>query len=273
MHPRLPPLLIPLLIASMIGWIGCGKDSETTIIIGGGGGPGPINADLYEPNDSLGTCSSVVVNFLEQDLTLDTTADQDYFCFSLQIEANLTAIASFLHQDGDIDLELLDQGGIALAISSTQQDTETIRLNLMPGPYAVRVWSPAGAINRYGLELTARAALPPDGREANDDVANCTPINLPFLDPNLNLHSDVDIDYFCVSILLASQLTITVNFSHALGDIDVDLIDFNLMVVASSQTQQSPEIINVGVPPGVYFIRVWSPTMTTNTYGLDVTIR
>ena len=51
---------------------------------------------------------------------------------------------------------------------------------------------------------------------------------------------------------------------------DVDLIDLNLMVVASSQTQQSPEIINVGLPPGAYFIRVWSPTMTTNTYGLDV---
>ena len=269
MHPRLPSLLMSFLIVSLIG---CGKQSETIIIIGGGG-PGPINADSYEPNDSLATCSSVVINFLEQGLTLDTTADQDFFCFTLQVETNLTAIASFLHQNGDIDLELLDQGGITIAVSSTQQDTETIRLNLMPGPYAVRVWSPAGAINRYDLELTARPALPPDGREANDDVASCTAITLPFLDPNLNLHSDVDIDYFCLSILLDSQLTITINFSHALGDIDVDLIDFSLMVVASSRTQQSPEIINVGVPPGVYFIRVWSPTMTTTTYGLDVTTR
>lgn len=113
--------------------------------------------------------------------------------------------------------------------------------------------------------------LAPDGREMNDTLGGCSAITLDFYDGSLNLHDITDEDFYCFTLNGDSQLDVTVEFVHADGDIDFQLLDGVGLVMDASTTEQDTEATSTLVLAGPYAVRVYSPTPEPNTYALTIT--
>ena len=116
---------------------------------------GPACADdAFEENDSLGAASIVSLPFAEIDLRICPTND-DWFTFQVAAGSQIQIDATFIHQDGDIDLELYDPNEVEVADSGSIFDNEKISCTaLATGMYAVRVhlFGP-GDGNFYDLDI------------------------------------------------------------------------------------------------------------------------
>ena len=111
----------------------------------------------------------------------------------------------------------------------------------------------------------------PDGREVNNDLASCTAVSLDFYDPNLSLHNASDEDYFCFSIASDSFVTITAEFDHRAGNVDLQLLDGFGFPIEISDTTQNIELITRSLVADTYVVRVYSSTTETNIYSLEIT--
>jgi hypothetical protein len=154
---------------------------------------------------------------------------------------------------------------------------ESLTENLLKGTYVIHVFGPAGDTNRYAMVVRARQALQyaPDVFEYNDDSIACTPLSVlaPIVIPILTIHPAVDTDYFCITLPdRGSDWTVTIDivFIHQDGNLDLDLLDDSLAVIAYSHGFTDNEYISVDVPAGVYYIHVCSADLRPNVYTLRV---
>lgn len=121
-----------------------------------------------------------------------------------------------------------------------------------------------GSNSSFSLPVSA------DPFEPNDAPGGCTLVALDFVQPNLSIHDVSDQDYFCFIVATISDVDVTVEFAHASGDIDVELLDSALSVVAESRTTRDREIISETLSPGQYRVRVFSPSNDANGYGIEI---
>lgn len=109
--------------------------------------------DLYEPNDDL-SAPQVMLGRID-DLML-CEGDSDYFAVRLGAGETLQARLRFVHSAGNLDMEVLSEGGTPLANASSESDDESIDYtNSGPGAVVVqvRVYGVGGVSNTYVLEL------------------------------------------------------------------------------------------------------------------------
>ena len=120
------------------------------------GNPGPINPDLYEPNNALadldprpvggnnspvlGPCNPIktIAN-----LTIHTAGNDDYYRFYMPaVGGNSDEVRiDFPNTQGNLELALLNAAGTVLAASATGANFEKISLNNRPaGWYNIRVY-------------------------------------------------------------------------------------------------------------------------------------
>lgn len=237
---------------------------------GGSSSSGSVAPSTHEPNDTLSSCSFIVLDFYHPSLSLNDSADEDYFCFTLPIDSRLDVAVQFVHADGDIDLEVLDGTGLLVDSSTSLTDGEVTGTLLAAGDYAVRIFSPTGETNTYSLEVRAQRAYFPDAYELNSDILSCSDVALDFHDPGLNLHNLFDEDYFCFDLGPGAFLTVTVTFIHGDGNIDVMLMDILGIPISISATDQNVETITAILISGRYVVRVYSPVADINAYTLDI---
>ena len=80
--------------------------------------------------------------------------------------------------------------------------------------------------------------------------------------------SDQDDDWYSMSIS-ADSLSIACDFSHSAGDINIDLVDNNGTILASSQSQTNNERIHHIVNRlETYYIHVYLSSGNSNTYTI-----
>jgi hypothetical protein len=81
-------------------------------------------------------------------------------------------------------------------------------------------------------------------------------------------------DYFGVFARTGDTLRATIFFSHALGDLDLELFDIDrTTIIASSATTDDDEVVShVAAETGEYKVRVWGPGGAMNGYTLDVDV-
>jgi len=72
--------------------------------------------------------------------------DDDWY----RVEGDATVVVTFVHDDGDIDVEAYDQAGEAIGQSTSISDEETVSGT---GTFYVRVYGYAGAQNRYRIAI------------------------------------------------------------------------------------------------------------------------
>ena len=174
---------------------------------GGGGGGGDVG-DRFEPNDSLGSATSLGVVQGETrytNLSLHTSSDEDHFRFTLNGTGRVTlrmeeigdttsrAAFQFIYDSAG---NRLDQADYNLSIVAGR----SLRFDGVAGEtYIYRVRG-ADAGFQYDLEVDAPfAGRPPDRFEMNDSVSAATPLGTISewtLIDNLTLHDQDDTDYF-----------------------------------------------------------------------------
>jgi subtilisin-like proprotein convertase family protein len=98
-----------------------------------------------------------------------------------------------------------------------------------------------------------------DRFEPNDDVAQAADLGVlgDFSESGLSIHAPFNDDYFRLEMENSGRLEITVSFVHALGDIDIALLDEGSNFVAVSDSVLDGERVQYGVLSGeVYYLYV-----------------
>ena len=91
--------------------------------------------------------------------------------------------------------------------------------------------------------------------------------------PELTLHPG-DQDVYVLELAAPAQVLVEVTFAHASGDLDAKLLQGGLtgLTVASADSPDDDERLQVTVPAGRYYLLVQGYQGATNRYRLDVTV-
>jgi V8-like Glu-specific endopeptidase len=93
-------------------------------------------------------------------------------------------------------------------------------------------------------------------------------------EPDLSIHTSTDVDWFRFELVHPgnSDSRIDLLFTHAAGNIDVQLYNSSLNVIATASSTTNNEVISLsGLPAGQYFLRVYGVAGARNVYDLRVT--
>lgn len=228
-----------------------------------------------EPNDTPATATDLGVVSLSsfEDLAISSTSDKDYFEFTAAETGSLTLSALFSHAAGDLDIQLFDASGNLLAASDSVSDNEAITFDAVVGTdYILLVEGYLGAINSYDLTFEPVTA---DRFEANDTLQTATGLGqvTTRVVNDLSISSGSDLDYFTFTAGQTGQLDLSVLFSHAAGDIDVQVLDANGGVLASADSVTDNEALSLNVVQGsTYALAVNGFAGATNDYALALAI-
>ncbi|WP_084613232.1 clostripain-related cysteine peptidase [Planktothrix rubescens] len=248
--------------------------------------------DRFEENDApdKATPLAPVNGAINQQNLVIKSGNDDYFQFEIpsSLEADRLLSISFQHNQGDLDLELLNSEGTIVGSSATVGNQESISLEgLAAGSYKAKVFGYGGASNpNYNLTITGLGASNStttttsgdDRFEENDTQADAHEVKLE-TNGQANLDNLVikanDPDYFKFVLpdvddrLPGSNLSI--NFTHKDGDLDLELLDATGNVVQSSNGVGNGESINLDdLDGGTYFAKVSGYGNAENTYSLSV---
>ncbi len=131
-----------------------------------------------------------------------------------------------------------------------------------------------GASNVWQNLIYDPTAIPPDAREPNNSTASATDLgsNEQTI-ASLSIHPS-DVDFFKVMAAGTGSATFTLRFNQANGNLDMNLLNANGAVVASSISSRSPETITANLVRGQsYFVQVFSSSGTTNgDYSLQLNL-
>ena len=213
--------------------------------------------------------------FSEQYTNMAIAGDDDCFRIDVSNHAQVVTIdCRYEYASGDIDIELLDSAGAQVAVSAYTVDNELIEAALPTGgAYYVRVFSPDGATGqRYDLRWTG---APPTDYHEDDDNEFQAPAHGNF--PEDTWYSEVygapgvqaDYDTFMIDVSVDEMLlTVDCTFSHAEGDINLELWDNGSQMWYWSYSGDDNEQINTLVEfPGTWYVKVVGPDLG-QTYDL-----
>jgi hypothetical protein len=247
-------------------------------------GQGP---DPFEPNDSAAAATylgPVQGHRAVGGLSINTSADQDWFSFSIDSEAaaGQSVGINFQGAEGDLDLELYNQYGTLLSRSAGAGDAEAVSLAGLPaGYYLVHVFGFAGATNSdYTLTIDAPGAVPdrldaPSGAGAGG-VTDLRQIAGTRVVDGLTIHAadlsgmpDVDVFRFETVAVGGASNAIRLTYPAGLGDLDIALYDQDLRPLRAATGSGGTRTISLnGLPAGTYHLKVSGVAGATNAYSL-----
>ncbi|MGH9332301.1 MAG: pre-peptidase C-terminal domain-containing protein, partial [Vicinamibacteria bacterium] len=120
--------------------------------------------------------------------------------------------------------------------------------------------------------LTIR--LREDTLEPNDSRPTAAFISLPFFNSGLSIDADFENDYYRFTASGPGQVNVSATFTHALGNIDMQLLNSVGTVLATSASTTNNESINFNIgSAGTYYIRVYgNGSGSCNKYTLNATL-
>jgi len=87
----------------------------------------------------------------------------------------------------------------------------------------------------------------------------------------LSIHTDQDTDFYQFAAADSGNFDISVEFSHALGNLDAFVYDSDFNLITSSQTTSDLEQLSLSVLPGqAYFLKIEGVNGATNGYDLQM---
>jgi hypothetical protein len=204
-------------------------------------------------------------------LSLHGAADEDHFCFALNLGSDVTALASFSGSADPVEMQVLDAGGGVLATGQADPAGRILLASLDCGYYSLRVWSPTGATLVYGLDIGAVATQVPLGRdtqEPDDDAGQATALKDPRLSPvtlgGMTLHDGLNEDWFTFPLGATANIEVALIALGSTNSIDMELLDAGLTVLARGG------LIQQVLGPGDYYIRVFPLGCHTSSYSLSL---
>ncbi len=143
-------------------------------------GPQEPRCAVYEPNDARGEAPLLPEGAVDAAICPD--GDDDWYRLVPSLfAAQLHVLVRFEHDDGDLDVEVTDEGGNRLAVSQLTGNVEEIVLPLSePRDLFVHVYGFGRAQNDYTLEVELQelsGVCVDDELEENDSAQNPTLIS------------------------------------------------------------------------------------------------
>jgi len=241
-----------------------------TLAVSVSAGPPPCRQLDAEPNNTPTQAATVPLNNTPVDGAI-CPGDTDRFVVVAQAQDRLTGTLSIVagNGTGPLSLQLLRSDGTEVATVSGALDVP----NLTAGRYNVVVLgNNASAQASYRLALNLAQDEPPldpcldNGLEPNNTAATATPLTL-----GANVGARIcamDEDFYALDITTAGVLRVQMAFTHANGDLDLQVRDATGKVVASSTGVTDEEVLEAAVMPGQYVVRVYGFGSATNPYTL-----
>lgn len=237
--------------------------------------------DAFEENDDLVSASRAAVLRAGTYANLQICPfDADWYRVALPARAPLTATIRFAAGAGDLDLRLLAADGFTeLARSAGTGDTETVTATggTADGTVYLVVTGKGNARNRYNLDLTVGDGPAPcvgDRLEPNDTAVQAARVGVGTLD-GLGVCPG-DADWFRINVAERDTLSVTAEFTHALGDLDLELYasDGTTLLTAARSRTAAPERVTYRAPAaGFVLARVVGFFEAQNLYRLRVEIQ
>ena len=112
--------------------------------------PPKLASDAFEENDTAATAAAIVLPFVNEELSVHTADNDDYYQFRLDETMQVGLGIDFQPIYGELMLTLTGPGGVALVTFETKDMTS---LELVPGDYLVAVSGINGVTNDYKLAL------------------------------------------------------------------------------------------------------------------------
>lgn len=192
-------------------------------------------------------------------LSMDDGNDQDWFSFRLTELATFGhyAAITFDHVLGNLDLQLYNAAGTLLRSSAGVRDDETISFDgLLGGTYYLRVIGNRSANPAYALTITGPGG---DWAESNNTLATALPLPAgPYRRDGLNV-SLSDVDWFRITTprTAVEGHFVRIDFTHAHGDLDLELYDAGgVLLRASQQVSNGEQVSLAGLAAGNYHVKV-----------------
>jgi hypothetical protein len=239
--------------------------------------------DQFEENDTFSTAHAFPVtntNITERNLII-TPNDADWYSFQLNNPASGSEVyIEFEHGLGDLDLALYDSSQQIVAISKGVSNREAISLSgLSDGTYYVHVYGYGEASNpNYTLNINApSASVSQDDRlEANDNFDQATDLGSQSRgETGLTIVSE-NPDYFKFELTQTGTLNdqILLNFTHAFGDLDINLYGGERNYLTGSYGSDDYEVISfAGLAAGTYYAQVYGWEGASNPdYSISLTL-
>ncbi|MEO5368391.1 MAG: PPC domain-containing protein, partial [Magnetococcus sp. WYHC-3] len=236
-----------------------------------------LTDDRYEDNDTQATASNLGTltadGFSATDLVV-RSGDADWYAFTLSAAGGTDSYVriDFENDLGDLDMALVDAQGTVVARSTGVQDHELIRMNgLAAGTYALQVYGFAGASNIYELSLqSTQGTVAADDYEDDDTMATAT-VFRAVEDRTYTVEDRTveagDVDWFRIDTAGPGRDgdEVQVLFSHALGDVDAELVDGAGNVLRVGHSTSDNETLNLaGLTAGSYYLRVHGYSGSSN---------
>jgi len=225
--------------------------------------------DGLEENDSRGAPMYILNgDYPGLQLCLD---DEDWYENYMFVGETLSADIAFANAQGDIDLQLTDEGGAELDSSTSVADGEAVSHAIeVEGYYYIRVYGGvAGVQNGYDMTVGyGGGGCADDGYEPNDDAFEAPVMSAGTVN-DLQLCSN-DEDWFAIYVT-GGALMGSIDFSNASGDLDLALLDDYNTVLDYSYSTGNGETVGVeGLATGWYYLRVTGYQGAANAYTLEI---
>jgi len=245
--------------------------------------PLACEGETGEPNDTQLEASNSILGLGTHDRTLCGFEDQDFHQITATADMRTVFTATFLDSEGNVELELFDVGGQVLGSSFGVGDVESISYTAGASDEIVHlsVWRfPGGGgleAQDYQLTISQQAPLScDDGHEPNESTGAASPVAPGSLDAVIC--DDQDHDFYSVEIVGSADLTATLTFVDAEGDLDLAIWDDRGNEIGFSGTSNSTEQASVaGLVTGTYYVEVrpyalGSPPPDRQPYSLDIAL-
>ncbi len=229
--------------------------------------------DAREDNDNASQARPINEGSLANTIC---SGDEDWFSIHVNAGGALLAEIAFDGAQGDLNLEVVGPSGQVLGSSaSPTASSESVEIDPAPrsGAYRIRVFSPRGDELNYTLEtVTTDSSCGDDAFEENDARANAADLQ-PGTQSDLTICSNDD-DWYAIDLAAGDGLTATIFFDDAAGDLDLQLVDAQGRILASSVSVLDNEEATVGMveTAGTYYVRVYGFLGAANTYDLDLDV-
>jgi hypothetical protein len=232
--------------------------------------------DADEENDAADTATVLERNLAHTAAVCGS--DVDFFAL-LASDCMTDVEVTFTHSRGDIDLELHD-GDPTTAIASSAGTSNRERLTrLVPDSATARVllFNGTDANTGNGYRIVVDEVCAAEQACPGDDVFedNDTRQTAQKLEPNSGILAAIcgaDEDFFRYSLTTGCTATFAADFSHAAGDIDVQLLSNAGAVLASAVSSDDDEqLTHTATATGDVVLRVFGIGGVTNGYELNVT--
>ena len=231
-------------------------------------------ADVFEPNNGAQTARPIAPGVYDELRLCED--DSDWYAIAICAGGTVRIDAAFSHEAGDVDMFLEDSDGLRLGTSDSPDDGESIEWTAVDATLArLSVYGFEGATNGYDLSIEVADCDVPvcvdDDFEPDNTPADSTSLPLGRT-PDRQICA-ADLDSYVVALCAGGTLDVSAEFLHALGDLDVYLVNAGDEVIASGISTDDNEAIRyTAAADETVWLLVVGYEGAANAYALEAAI-